>query len=172
VKGLSQRGLRRRVPVFTRAIKAAFLLRSRDDKIVILTGAGISAESGLGTFRDEGELWSQYRIEDVATLQGFDRDPAHLTLARLQRKWPSEVVIATQNVDALHEAGADLYAAIGTSGQRYPAASLVQEAAAVGAHTVELNLEPSKTVSDFAETRFGPTSQIVPVWVDGLMSRH
>ena len=45
------------------------------EKIVILTGAGISAESGLGTFRDEGGLWAQHRIEDVATPQGFARNP-------------------------------------------------------------------------------------------------
>ena len=46
-----------------------------EGKIVILTGAGISAESGLGTFRDEGGLWAQHRIEDVATPEGFSRDP-------------------------------------------------------------------------------------------------
>ncbi|GGG64463.1 NAD-dependent protein deacylase [Salipiger pallidus] len=95
------------------------------DKIVILTGAGISAESGLGTFRDEGGLWSQHRIEDVATPEGFARDPAlvhrfynarraqaseaqpnpaHHALARLQAEWPGDVVIVTQNVDGLHEA--------------------------------------------------------------------
>ena len=45
-------------------------------RIVILTGAGISAESGLGTFRDEGGLWARHRIEDVATPEGFARDPA------------------------------------------------------------------------------------------------
>ena len=45
-------------------------------KIVILTGAGISAESGLGTFRDEGGLWARHRIEDVATPEGFARNPA------------------------------------------------------------------------------------------------
>ncbi|PJE30974.1 NAD-dependent protein deacylase, partial [Pseudooceanicola lipolyticus] len=86
-------------------------------KIVILTGAGISAESGLGTFRDAGGLWAQHRIEDVATPEGFARDPAlvqgfynarrsaaatarpnaaHQALARLQRDWPGEVVIVTQ----------------------------------------------------------------------------
>ncbi len=94
-------------------------------KIVILTGAGISAESGLGTFRDEGGLWSQHKIEDVATPDGFSRDPdlvhrfysarrqqaaqavpnaAHTALARLERDWPGDVVIVTQNVDGLHEA--------------------------------------------------------------------
>ena len=95
------------------------------EKIVVLTGAGISAESGMGTFRDEGGLWSQHRIEDVATPEGFARDPvlvhgfynkrraaaataepnaAHRALAQLQRDWPGEVVIVTQNVDGLHGA--------------------------------------------------------------------
>ncbi|MCG7622935.1 NAD-dependent deacylase [Epibacterium sp. Ofav1-8] len=94
-------------------------------KIAILTGAGISAESGLGTFRDAKGLWSQHRIEDVATPEGFARDPArvhrfysarrqqaaratpnaaHRALAELEQRWPGEVVIVTQNVDPLHEA--------------------------------------------------------------------
>lgn len=93
-------------------------------KIVILTGAGLSAESGLGTFRDEGGLWAQHRIEDVATPEGFARNPqlvvdfynarrvqadqaspnaAHKALARLQAEFDGEVVIVTQNVDGLHE---------------------------------------------------------------------
>ncbi len=93
------------------------------EKIVILTGAGISAESGLGTFRDEGGLWAQHAIEDVATPEGFARDPdlvhrfynarraqaaeatpnpAHLALARLAREHPGEVTLITQNVDDLH----------------------------------------------------------------------
>lgn len=92
-------------------------------KIVILTGAGISAESGIGTFRDAGGLWEQHAIEDVATPEGFARNPqlvydfyntrraqaaaaqpnaAHKALARLQAQ--RDVVIVTQNVDALHEA--------------------------------------------------------------------
>lgn len=92
--------------------------------IVILTGAGISAESGIGTFRDAGGLWEQHRIEDVATPEGFARDPdlvfrfydmrrdhiqkaepnpAHEALARLDRDWPGELLIVTQNVDDLHE---------------------------------------------------------------------
>src|SRR6056297_1704404 len=95
------------------------------EKIVILTGAGISAESGLGTFRDAGGIWTETRIEDVATPEAFARDPervhrfynarraqaaearpnaAHHALARLQAAHPGEVVIVTQNVDALHEA--------------------------------------------------------------------
>ncbi|WP_371226240.1 NAD-dependent deacylase [Roseovarius sp. 2305UL8-3] len=93
-------------------------------KIVILTGAGISAESGLGTFRDEGGLWAQHAIEDVATPEGFARNPAlvhqfynarraqavkaapnaaHTALARLEAECEGEVLIVTQNVDDLHE---------------------------------------------------------------------
>ncbi|WP_299964385.1 NAD-dependent deacylase [uncultured Roseobacter sp.] len=93
-------------------------------KIVILTGAGISAESGLGTFRAEGGLWAQHRIEDVATPEGFARDPklvvdfynarraqaaeatanaGHRALADLESKFYGEVVVITQNVDDLHE---------------------------------------------------------------------
>ncbi len=93
--------------------------------IVILTGAGISAESGLSTFRDEGGLWAQHRIEDVATPEGFARDPdlvqnfynlrrrelgrcqpnaAHKALARLAQDLDGRVTLITQNVDNLHEA--------------------------------------------------------------------
>ena len=90
---------------------------------MILTGAGISAESGLGTFRDEGGLWAQHKIEDVATPEGFARDPelvqrfynmrraedvkavpnaAHHALAALEAV--DDVLVVTQNVDGLHEA--------------------------------------------------------------------
>lgn len=93
--------------------------------IVILTGAGLSAESGLGTFRGPAGLWENFRIEDVATPQGFARDPvrvhdfynlrrgwhkaakpnaAHAALARLEREHPGTVLTVTQNIDALHEA--------------------------------------------------------------------
>ena len=227
-------------------------------KIVILTGAGISAESGLGTFRDAQGLWSQHRIEDVATPEGFARDPdlvhrfysarriqaaaaqpnaAHHALARLEAEWPGEVVIVTQNVDGLHEAAgtrqvlhmhgtlagalcsacghrwpaapemtpttacpacnrpaarpdvvwfgeipyymeeilthlgeADLFAAIGTSGQVYPAAAFVQEAAAQGARTVELTLERSEISRAFESRRFGPATEVVPAWVEDLLA--
>ncbi len=223
------------------------------EKIVILTGAGISAESGLGTFRDKDGLWTKYPLEDVATPEGFARNPAlvqdfynlrrvgaaaakpnpaHIALARLQTGWPGEVVIVTQNVDGLHEAGgatgvihmhgeiagalcafcghrwrapdemqvaepcpacagpggrpdvvwfgeipyhmdtilrhlgeADLFAAIGTSGQVYPAAGFVQEAAARGIPRVEMNLDPSETSPVFTEHRIGPASETVPAWV-------
>ncbi|MBC7770287.1 MAG: NAD-dependent deacylase [Phycisphaerales bacterium] len=99
------------------------------NKIFILTGAGVSAESGLSTFRDKGGLWSRYKIEDVASLSGYERDPArvlefynlrrtthgdvkpnaaHIALGRLQQAWAAparEVTICTQNIDHLHEAG-------------------------------------------------------------------
>jgi NAD-dependent deacetylase len=92
--------------------------------IVILTGAGISAESGLATFRGPDGLWEGHRVEDVATPEAFQRDPAlvqrfydarraqlaevapnaaHEALARLDSKWPGELLIVTQNVDDLHE---------------------------------------------------------------------
>ena len=226
-------------------------------KIVILTGAGISAESGLGTFRDVGGLWTKYDLNEVATPEGFARNPemvhafynarranclgaapnaAHEALARLQADCRDEVVIVTQNVDDLHERGGAasvihmhgalnsalcaacghrwpspatmqihdpcpscaalairpdivwfgeipyhmdrimaelescaLFAAIGTSGEVYPAAGFVELAARAGAHTVEINLEPSSVVSAFDETRFGPATQAVPEWVDSLL---
>lgn len=227
------------------------------EKIVILTGAGISAESGLGTFRDAGGLWQQHRIEDVATPEGFARDPglvhafynarrqqaaeaapnpAHIALARLEAEHDGEVVLITQNVDGLHEKGgshrvihmhgqldqalcplcdhrwtapaemqpgdtcpdcagpgarpdivwfgeipyhmpqiyahlaeATCFAAIGTSGQVYPAADFVREAGAAGAHCIEFNIEPSAVHSDFGETRAGPASQTIPAWVKSVL---
>ena len=95
-------------------------------QIVILTGAGISAESGIDTFRGGGGLWEQHRVEDVATPEAFARDPdlvlrfydmrraaiqtkapnaAHHALARLERAMPGCVTLVTQNVDDLHERG-------------------------------------------------------------------
>jgi NAD-dependent deacetylase len=93
-------------------------------RIVVLTGAGISAESGLATFRGPEGLWEGHRVEDVATPEAFVRDPslvhrfyderranlervepnaAHLALARLDQEWPGELLLVTQNVDNLHE---------------------------------------------------------------------
>lgn len=223
--------------------------------IVVLTGAGISAESGLGTFRDTGGIWSEYDLEDVATPEGFARDPglvhefynarrenlagakpnaAHRALARLGAA--RELLLVTQNIDNLHEAAgsgevvhmhgelmrslcgacgargdapramspdmpcaacgapalrpdvvwfgempyhmgrieaalarAETFAAIGTSGQVYPAAGFVAEARAAGAHCVEINLEPSEVSSLFHDRRTGPASKVVPVWVDALL---
>lgn len=92
--------------------------------IVILTGAGISAESGLGTFRDEGGIWQKYDLSKVATPEGFAENPAlvhefynarranaagaspnpaHFALAKLEECYAGEVLIVTQNVDDLHE---------------------------------------------------------------------
>ncbi len=229
-------------------------------RIVILTGAGISAESGIRTFRAQDGLWEQHRLEDVATPEGFERDPelvhrfynerrarlqssavrpnpAHEALARLEREWPGEILLVTQNIDDLHErAGSrrlvhmhgellkarcartgivaewrenlstktkcpccsamgalrphvvwfgemplempgilaaleecDVFAAIGTSGQVYPAAGFV-ESVPRRAQTVELNLEVSAVSSRFGERRAGPAGRVVPEWVDQLLA--
>ncbi|MGF1736663.1 Sir2 family NAD+-dependent deacetylase [Photobacterium satsumensis] len=228
--------------------------------IVVLTGAGISAESGIRTFRDQDGLWENHRIEDVATPEGYFRDPAlvqnfynlrrqqlesgtvfpneaHRALARLEQELEGKVTIVTQNIDNLHEAAgsknvihmhgellkaqcsetgqsidwkgdisledhchccqmpapmrpnvvwfgempigmdrihdalleADLFISIGTSGAVYPAAGFVHEAAMHGAHTIELNLEPSEVESEFAEKRYGPASMLVPNFVDEIL---
>ena len=92
--------------------------------IVILTGAGVSAESGLATFRGPDGLWEGHRVEDVCTPEAYRRDPAlvhafydarreklatvepnaaHDALARLDREWTGELLLVTQNVDDLHE---------------------------------------------------------------------
>jgi len=229
----------------------------RFDSIVILTGAGLSAESGLGTFRDKGGLWSQFNIAEVATPEGFARNPtrvhefynlrrsrhadakpnaAHYALARLEQEHRGEVLTVTQNIDALHEmagtkdlihmhgelgkalcaqcgssfpwhedlsiethcsscgaaamrpdvvwfgempremdriydalSACDLFVSIGTSGAVYPAAGFVAEARAAGAHTVELNLEPSEGAGHFAEAFYGPATEIVPAFVNQLL---
>ncbi len=226
--------------------------------IVILTGAGISAESGIDTFRSAGGLWEQHRVEDVATPEAFARDPelvlrfydmrraaiqtkepnaAHLALGRLDAQWPGELLIVTQNVDDLHERGgarrllhmhgqhllawctacdarspwttpliarppcpacglrklrpdvvwfgeipyhmdainqalreADLFVSIGTSGAVYPAAGFVRNARTSGAQTLELNLEASQRSSSFAETRLGAATELVPAWVEEMLS--
>ncbi len=99
-----------------------FLGLSVIEKLIVLTGAGISAESGLATFRDAGGLWEGYRVEDVATPEAWRKDPAlvldfynqrrrkareaepnrgHLILAELEQHY--DVTIVTQNVDNLHE---------------------------------------------------------------------
>jgi len=234
----------------------------KDGRIVILTGAGISKESGLDTFRDADGLWSKVSIEEVATYDAYKRDPvkvlqfyndrragmvggnirpnaAHEALARLERDWPDDVLVVTQNIDDLHEqAGSNslihmhgemakarcdhcqavsewtetlsvelgcaacglpagmrphvvwfgempldmdkiyqalgrchLFLSIGTSGNVYPAAGFVQEAQGMaGAHTMELNLEPSEGATAFAETRYGPATEVVPAFVEELLS--
>jgi NAD-dependent deacetylase len=232
----------------------------RGADIVVLTGAGISRESGLHTFRDADGIWARHRIEDVATPEAFARDPeavhafynarrrglldvaiqpnaAHRALADLEQRWSGPVLLVTQNIDDLHEragsrnlihmhgeilkarctacgsvqpwrddlstdlpcpacanaggmrpdvvwfgemplamdriyaalADVELFISIGTSGAVYPAAGFVAEARAVGAHTVELNLEPSEGAQHFAEARHGPASEIVPAYVRELL---
>ena len=227
--------------------------------IVILTGAGISAESGLGTFRDKDGLWTKYDLNEVATPEGFARNPdlvhefynarrancqtalpnaAHEALAHLQSNHLGRVTIITQNVDDLHERGgasgvihmhgelfralcavcdhrwtappemsskdtcpsckatatrpdivwfgempyrmddiyqhlteADLFVAIGTSGNVYPAAGFATEANAAGVETLELNLEPSAITGTFDAARFGPATDVVPLWVAEVLGR-
>jgi NAD-dependent deacetylase len=101
---------------------------SPNDPIVILTGAGISRESGLHTFRDPDGIWAKHRIEDVATPESFARTPgtvlefynvrraqmmdadvkpnaAHRALGELEAIWPGGVLVVTQNIDDLHERG-------------------------------------------------------------------
>ncbi|PLX33676.1 MAG: NAD-dependent protein deacylase [Hyphomicrobiales bacterium] len=229
--------------------------------IVVLTGAGISKESGLETFRDEDGIWSKVKLEDVATPEAFQRDPAlvqafynqrrrgllaadigpnaaHTALARLERDWPGPFLLVTQNIDDLHErAGSKklihmhgellkalclacggkspcrsdlgaatpcphcgsegqlrpdvvwfgempyqmeriyealgtcgLFVSTGTSGTVYPAAGFAGEARQCGAQTAELNLERSGNGALFSEGRYGPATQIVPAFVDELLS--
>lgn len=94
----------------------------KKQKIAVLTGAGVSAESGISTFRDANGLWDNYNVEDVATLEGWNRNPAlvldfynqrrrqlatvkpnaaHLAIASLEDNY--DVTVITQNIDNLHE---------------------------------------------------------------------
>lgn len=230
-------------------------------RIVILTGAGISAESGIKTFRAEDGLWEEHRVEDVATPEGFAADPvlvqnfyngrrkqllsdaikpnaAHFALAKLEQEFDGELLIVTQNIDNLHEqAGSnklihmhgellrmrcaytdiiypiegdisvddrceccgmrgalrphvvwfgeiplkmeeiyhalevcDLFIAIGTSGNVYPAAGFVRQAVMSGANTMEINLEPSVVQSTFSEHRYGFASTEVPALVADILN--
>jgi len=232
---------------------------SPPSSIVILTGAGISAESGVDTFRDAGGIWSKVDYRDVATPEGFARDPAlvhdfyntrrrgmagirpnaaHEALARLERNFSGSFLLVTQNIDDLHEqAGSqklihmhgelarvlcancstrhewredlsvaiacpacrtpgylrpdvvwfgempyqmdalytaleacDLFVSIGTSGSVYPAAGFVAEARQNGAHTVELNLEPSEGATLFNEAVHGRATEIVPAFVEAILT--
>ena len=101
-------------------------MSAQPETIVILTGAGISAESGIDTFRDAGGLWENHSIYDIATPEGFARDPdlvlrfyderraslskvepnaAHIALAKLEAEFSGDLLLVTQNVDDLHERG-------------------------------------------------------------------
>lgn len=234
-------------------------MRAQPASILILTGSGISAESGIDTFRDKGGIWSKVDYREVATPEGFARNPdkvhefynmrrrrvrevapnaAHFALARLEREYAGNVLVVTQNVDSLHERagtqklihmhgqhdqvlcnncgqrfawdadlsrqvpcpacesagtlrpdvvwfgempyqmnriakalrGAELFVSIGTSGNVYPAAGFVQQARENGAHTIELNLEPSEGISFFAEAHHGKATEVVPAFVDRLLA--
>lgn len=233
---------------------------ARPKRTVILTGAGISRESGLHTFRDADGIWAKVRLEDVATPEAFRRRPAyvqafynerrrgllepgivpnqaHLALAALEARWVDRVLLVTQNIDDLHEragsrrvihmhgellksrcqhcetvadcrtdltgesrcgtcgragvrphvvwfgeiplemdqiysaiAECELFISIGTSGNVYPAAGFVSSARMAGAHTVELNLEPSEGVTLFDQCIHGPATQVVPAFVRELLA--
>ncbi|MEE6274550.1 NAD-dependent deacylase [Georgenia wangjunii] len=226
-------------------------------RTVVLTGAGISAESGVPTFRDAGGLWEGYDVAAVATPGGYAADPvlvhrfydarrralpavepnaAHRALARLEAELGDDLLVVTQNVDDLHErAGStrvlhmhgelrsalcarcglrvpweadlgsrppcprcgapslrpdvvwfgevpyhldeiiaalrvcDVFVAVGTSGEVYPAAGFVALARSSGARTVELNLERSAS-SMFDDVRTGLATRLVPEWVAEVLS--
>ena len=230
----------------------------------MVAGAGVSAESGLGTFRDKNDsgIWARFDPMKLATPEAFARDPlevhafynarrrnlitaspnaAHFAFARLETALAErggELTLVTQNIDDLHErAGskrvihmhgellkarcaacetihpwredlglrsrcpacggrgvlrprvvwfgemplamdeiyaalrkADLFVAIGTSGSVYPAAGFVSEARGLGIRTCEINLEPSDNANQFDERRYGPASEMVSAWVDGVLA--
>jgi NAD-dependent deacetylase len=100
------------------------LLGEKEAHLLVLTGAGVSAESGLRTFRDSNGLWEEHRVEDVATPEGFDRDPelvwrfyslrrnqaksiepngGHRALAEIEARLGDRFLLVTQNVDGLHQ---------------------------------------------------------------------
>jgi len=227
-------------------------------KIVVLTGAGISAESGIKTFRDSNGLWEGHDVMEVASPEGWaanrelvldfynqrrrqlqkvEPNAGHLALVELEKKY--EVVIITQNVDDLHERagsrnvlhmhgellkvrcgfcdaqaactgdlgvdvacpecavagglrphvvwfgemplemeriyqaleGCGLFLSIGTSGNVWPAAGFVAHVKQVGgAHTAELNLEPSEGAVLFDETHYGPATKMVPTYIEKILT--
>lgn len=231
---------------------------SRPRSIVVLTGAGISAESGIETFRAAEGLWANHHVDDVATPEGFARNPqlvyefynqrrrqlltpeispnaAHSALAKFEHEFDGEFLLVTQNVDNLHErAGSqnlvhmhgellkmrclnsklifdvsedfdydthcrccratgnlrphvvwfgemplqmnrinsalkncDMFVAIGTSGNVYPASGFYQTAKIRKASTVELNLE--RTGSSFDRHVSGPATECVPQFFESLL---
>lgn len=232
-------------------------MNTAPNSIVVLTGAGISAESGINTFRAIDGLWENHPVDEVATVQGFQRNPqlvydfynqrrrqlrsekigpnpAHSALAKFEHDFAGSFLLVTQNIDNLHErAGSknilhmhgellkmrclntelvfdisedfsfdtqcrccrssgnlrphivwfgempfhmnqinqalescDLFVAIGTSGNVYPAAGFYQTAKISRAQTVELNLE--RTGSRFDKHIYGKASEIVPAYFEGL----
>lgn len=228
-------------------------------RVVVLTGAGISAESGVRTFRDGDGLWEEHRLEDVATPQAWDNDPvvvwrfyqarrrqllevapnaAHKALATFAAK-REHFTLITQNVDDLHErAGntntihmhgrlktlrceqsgrsevrmaesdladdflvcqccatpqrlrpdivwfgempmqmeeiyaaveqSDMFIVVGSSGNVYPAAGLVNIAHQAGARTVLVNLEAPLNADAFDEVHLGKAGELLPVLLEAL----
>ncbi|MRI34763.1 NAD-dependent protein deacylase [Endozoicomonas sp. OPT23] len=230
---------------------------ARFNSIVILTGAGISAESGIQTFRASDGLWENHPVEEVATPEGYSRNPrlvqsfynarrkqlpevtfnsAHKALADFEESFEGDFLLITQNVDDLHEragsnnlihmhgellkarcqdseqvfqwqedlsvetpcpccgiegnlrphivwfgemplemdriydalAECDLFIAIGTSGNVYPAAGFFGEASAASAHTVEINLDPGSNASRFDQVINGSATTCVPAFLNSL----
>ena len=111
-------------------------------KIVILTGAGISAESGVATFRDPDGVWAKFNLEDVATPEGFARDPAKVQDFYNMRR---------RQMDSVGPNAAE-------------------EARAAGAVTIELNLKCAGWASRFDEQLEGPATQVVPAFVGRILS--
>ena len=237
------------------------MLLNKYKKIVVLTGAGISAESGIKTFRSADGLWENYPVEEVATPEGYQRNPelvldfynqrrrdltqlhiepnaAHYALAELEANFDGEFLLVTQNIDNLHEkagskniihmhgellkarcpqsdkvipwqgdlistdmcsccqpaahlrphivwfgempqgldiiyyhlAHADLFIAIGTSGNVYPAAGFVEEANSVGADSIEINLDASQVQPLFTQVLRGKATELVPQLVKNLLA--
>ena len=229
--------------------------------VVVLTGAGISAESGIETFRASDGLWANHPIDEVATPEGFERNPqlvyqfynqrrrqlqfdgikpnlAHTALARFEHEFNGDFLLVTQNVDNLHErAGSknllhmhgellkmrclnsrlvydiredfdydshcrccrspgnlrphivwfgempfhmnqinraleacDLFIAIGTSGNVYPASGFYQTAKIKQAQTVELNLE--RTGSSFDQHLYGQATDVVPRFLERVLQQQ
>jgi len=149
---------------------------SNPEHIVILTGAGISAESGIQTFRDAGGLWEDHPVEQVATPEGFAADPAlvhrfynlrraalstvqpnaaHTALGDLQRDYAGRVTLITQNVDDLHERG-------GSSGVIHMHGELLSAFCTACLHRWRQDEDLSVTTSCQAcQTEGGPRPDIV-----------
>lgn len=226
---------------------------SKFKTITVLTGAGLSQESGIKTFRDSNGLWENHPIEEVASPEGYQKNPemvqkfynlrrlqlkevepnlAHITLAQIKKKYNLDLQIITQNVDDLHErAGSndvihmhgelrkirhtktgeikyfedelpkedyliwrpdivwfgeqiksadeiyarliktDLFIAIGTSSQVFPAAQFFQIVKENDGYCVELNLEPTQMTPHYDYSIQGKASEIVPSFMNEVYGK-
>ena len=232
-------------------------LKENKYALVILTGAGVSAESGIKTFRASDGLWENHPVDEVATPEGFARDPdlvhkfynnrrqdlgkvqpnaAHIALGDLEKKLQDKLFLVTQNIDDLHERGGanqvahmhgelykifcsscgakferkedlskeegcpacsmigslrpdivwfgempyrmeeindalsncDVFVAIGTSGNVFPAAGFVLQARMAGALCCEINLEPSMVQQYFDHGYYGQATEQVELFIKDL----